>query len=472
MSAALIWFRQDLRVSDNPALAMACNNHQKVIPLYILDEKTMTTGGAQHWWLHHSLFSLQNELQKMGLDLFLKKGDALSVLSEIIQNYSIDRIYWNRCYEPAAIQRDIRIKLTLQKEGIHVQSSNGSLLNEPWTVKNKSGNYFKVFTPYWRQCLKQISIPPQAGILHNPICLNISGEALSSWKLLPVKPDWSGEFHTRWQPGEEGAQHKLDDFIHHHLSGYRHQRDIPAEDATSHLSPHLHFGEISPWQILRSLEQIRDDKNVDLASMERFMSELGWREFSYYLLYHFPKLPDLSFRSAFEAFIWQKDTAMLRAWQQGLTGYPIVDAGMRELWRTGYMHNRVRMITASFLTKHLRQDWRTGASWFLDTLVDADLANNSSGWQWVAGSGADAAPYFRIFNPVLQGEKFDPHGAYVRRWVPELSAVTDKWIHKPWAAPAGDLKIVLGRDYPWPVVDHAEARRQALLEYKKLKPAV
>ncbi len=467
MSNAIVWFRQDLRLLDNPALAAACRDHV-VIPIYILDEVNKAIGAAQRWWLHHSLTSLDSGLKKIGLNLCLRQGNPLDILEQLVRDYRIEFIYWNRCYEPDAIARDTAIKELFQKRGIRVISSNGSLLHEPWQITNKAGHFFKVFTPYWRTCLQQMKTPNPHIVTYTSSKLTVHGEELASWKLLPQNPNWAEAFGHYWQPGEEGAGLKLADFVETHLTGYSTSRDEPAKDTTSKLSPHLHFGEISPWQVWRAIEAVKLDKDCDLKSSDRFLSEIGWREFSYHLLYYMPSLPHTNFKLNFDAFPWKNDPEFLKRWQDGQTGYPIVDAGMRELWHTGYMHNRVRMIVASFLTKDLFIDWRFGASWFLDTLVDADLANNSASWQWVAGCGADAAPYFRIFNPVLQGEKFDAQGAYVKRWVPELKPVPIQWIHKPWMAPQDKLGLCLGKDYPKPMIDHTEARKQALLYYKNL----
>jgi deoxyribodipyrimidine photo-lyase len=467
-SHAIVWFRQDLRLDDNPAFAAACRHHEGVIPIYILDETTTPIGGAQRWWLHHSLASLDKRLKKLGFNLCLRQGNALNVLKQLVEDYQIESIYWNRCYDPASIARDSIIKQVFHTSGVRTVSTNASLLHEPWQIKNKSGDFFKVFTPYWRTCLKQMNIPEPYTLSRIPNALDAQGDSLDHWKLRPTKPNWAEAFGEYWQPGEAGACKKLADFVDIHLNGYHTSRDEPAKDATSKLSPHLHFGEISPWQIWRAIERAKLDKDCDLKSAERFVSEIGWREFSYYLLYHFPSLPHANYKSNFDIFPWKNDDFCLRRWQEGMTGYPIVDAGMRELWHTGYMHNRVRMIVASFLTKDLFIDWRLGADWFLDTLVDADLASNSASWQWVAGCGADAAPYFRIFNPILQGETFDPNGDYVKQWVPELKCVPVQWVHKPWMAPQNRLGICLGKDYPEPIVDHLEARKKALLYYKAI----
>lgn len=466
MTTALVWFRQDLRCSDNPALALACHEHANLIPLYIWDTDIKPADGAQQWWLHHSLVSLDDSLQKHALRLILRQGKPLDILLKLAKTHAVDTVYWNRCYEPNVIERDKIIKTALRAAGIKVKSCNGSLLNEPWTIKNKSGTFYKVFTPFWRHCLQDMDIPKPAKISRYPNRVSAQSDRLVDWNLIPQRPNWAEGFARYWQPGEKGAQKKLKKFLKHHLTQYQHARDIPAADATSQLSPHLHFGEISPWHIWRVLEQIMAESTVDVPSAQRFLAEIGWREFSYYLLYHFPALPTTNFKSQFDAFPWQNDQSHLTCWQKGMTGFPIVDAGMRQLWKTGYMHNRVRMIVASFLTKDLLMDWRLGAAWFLDTLVDADLASNSASWQWVAGCGADAAPYFRVFNPVLQGEKFDPKGDYIRQWIPELAHVKPKWIHQPWMATDAELGLCLGVDYPKPIVDHAEARKRALDYYK------
>ena len=433
-----------------------------------MDEATIPLGQAQRWWLHHSLASLTEGLTNVGLNLCLRQGRALDVLEQLVRDYRIEAIYWNRCYEPVAIERDTSIKKMFQQGGVRIISTNGSLLHEPWQIATTTGHFFKVFTPFWRLCLKQMSIPEQHTIPCTPKTLEVNSESLTSWKLLPANPNWAEAFGHYWQPGEEGARRKLADFVTIHLKGYSTSRDVPSKNTTSKLSPHLHFGEISPWQVWRAIEAMKLDKDCDLNSAERFISEIGWREFSYHLLYHVPSLPHANFKPKFDTFPWKNDAIFLKRWQEGMTGYPIVDAGMRELWGTGYMHNRVRMIVASFLTKDLLIDWRFGASWFLDTLIDADLASNSASWQWVAGCGADAAPYFRIFNPVLQGEKFDPDGEYVKQWVPELKSVPVQWIHKPWMAPQDKLGICLGLDYPEPIIDHLEARKKALLYYKMI----
>ena len=465
MSTALFWFRQDLRCQDNPALTLACRNHQKIILLYIKESHpAVPMGSAQQWWLHHSLLSLKHNLQKINLDLTVREGEPLTILKEIIAENGVSAVYWHRCYEPANSARDQQIKTDIKSLGINAVSCNGSLLNEPWDVLNQSGGYFKVFTPYWRQCLRQMNVRPVMNIANWPAHHPVASLQIKDLALLPCNPDWSENFGNFWQPGEQGALCRLDNFISTHLYGYKEHRNIPSIQGTSRLSPHLHFGEISTQTIWFAVQQAKENPGCDMESAECFLSELGWREFSRQLLYHYPNLPHTNFKRQFDRFPWQDNKAVLTKWQRGLTGYPIVDAGMRELWHTGYMHNRVRMIAASFLIKHLMIDWREGAAWFWDTLLDADLANNAASWQWVAGSGADAAPYYRIFNPVLQGEKFDPSGDYVKLWVPELASVPKKWLHKPWEAPG----LLSGIDYPPPVVDHAAARKLALTSYQDI----
>ncbi|KTC66274.1 deoxyribodipyrimidine photolyase (plasmid) [Legionella adelaidensis] len=466
MSIALVWFRKDLRLTENPAFFEACTKHKIVLPLYILDGKNSTLGSAQSWWLHHSLSALKESLiKKFGLNLILRKGNPLEIIVELINLFPVDTVYWNQCYEPLASQRDKKIKVTLQENGINVQSFNASLFNEPWTITNKEGGFFKIFTPFWKACRKTLSFPSLQELTQRPARIETDSEELASWKLLPTL-SWASQFSNFWTPGEEGAQQRLNEFINHQLINYKIHRDIPEKQATSRLSPHLHFGEISPWTILRALERYINEPLYS-TGVELFLSELGWREFSYYLLYHVPSLSYKSYKNEFDAFPWHNDESLLKLWQKGRTGYPIVDAGLRELWATGYMHNRVRMITASFLTKGLFIDWRVGADWFLDTLVDADLANNSVNWQWVAGCGVDAAPYFRIFNPLLQSQKFDPEGTYIRRWVPELASLDNEEIHAPWRNP--HTKSTCRINYSPPIINHEEARAKALSYYHQLK---
>ena len=476
----ILWFRQDLRLRDNAALQAALTTGGPVVPVYILDEAgegSWRMGGASRWWLHHSLVALDASLRERGSRLVLARGESLKVLRELIAATGTGAVYWNRRYEPAAIARDKRLKTELIYTGIDAKSFASALLFEPHTIANKQGGPFQVFTPYWRHCL---TLPVQAELAITPKPLPAPAKwpkslDLAELVLLPTR-DWAAGFVGAWEPGEAGARKRLKLFLSRKAAGYDEARDRPDEEGTSLLSPHLHFGEIGPRQIWAAAQAQSKDSGVFPANggVQRFLTEVGWREFAHHLLYHFPDTPEKPLREKFGKFPWADDPggAKLRAWQRGQTGYPIVDAGMRQLWQTGWMHNRVRMVVASFLVKHLRLSWTHGAAWFWDTLVDADLASNTLGWQWSAGCGADAAPYFRIFAPVTQGEKFDPEGGYVRRWVPELASLPARFIHKPWEAPAEVLVragVRLGENYPRPVVDHAQARAAALAAFKSLR---
>lgn len=476
----IVWFRRDLRLQDNPALTAAQASGAPLIPLYIHDEEAegrWAAGGATRWWLHHSLTALGESLRTRGARLILRAGAAEDVLREICAECDADVIYWNRRYEPAIIARDKRLKASLVNDGLEAKSFNAALLFEPHTVQNKQGKPFQVFTPYWRHCL---TLPVQAPVAFGKGDFTAptrwpKSAVLADFALLP-KLDWADGFAAHWQPGEAGAQSRMKTFLNGAVDDYEAQRNTPSLDGSSRLSPWLHFGEISPRQIWAALKARSRDSGVFPASAGArvFLSEVGWREFAYHLLYHFPTTPESPLREDFENFPWAEDAGgkKLTAWQRGQTGYPIVDAGMRQLWHTGWMHNRVRMIVASFLVKHLRLPWQRGAEWFWDTLVDADLANNTLGWQWSAGCGADAAPYFRIFAPVTQGERFDGPGDYVRRWVPELAQLPAKWIQRPWEAPADVLEnagVRLGVTYPTPMVDHAKARAEALVAFKSMR---
>lgn len=470
MTTALVWFRKDLRLHDNPALVEACLHYDHVICIYINDTSlTYQLGNAQRWWLHHSLTHLQNSLQQEQTQLILRQGSAEKIISELVLTEHIDAVFWNRCYEPDAITRDTQLKSLLKEQSVQVYTFNASLLNEPWTIQTNNQTYFKVFTPYWKRCLSTMQL---RSVLAKPKLKpykKLPSDHLTDWQLLPT---WPHQFAEYWQPSEDGAKQKLENFIEHALMNYHTSRDDPAQAGTSRLSPHLHFGEISPVQIWQAIAQALARNSRFIQASERYFAELGWREFSYYLLYHFPALPEENFRSQFNTFSWQTEPQLLSAWQKGWTGYPIVDAGMRELWITGTMHNRVRMITASFLTKHCLIDWRAGAAWFLDTLLDADLASNSASWQWVAGCGADAAPYFRIFNPILQSEKFDPQALYLKKWLPELKDLPTKFIHQPWLATSAILKqaqVELGSTYPEPILDLQACRQRALEAYKQIR---
>ena len=470
----ILWFRQDLRLEDHAALRAACNDGETVLPVYILeDEDPWAPGGASRWWLHHSLSALAQSIGSDGGRLLLFRGDADTVLRSLAEKTGASRVYCSRRYEPWHRDREEQIHDALEQHGVTLKRYGGTLLHEPGTVLTKDGGPYRVFTPFWRAC-RQHSIPasPPAPTCRW-LCLD-DGDALEDWDLLPRNPNWAKGWNELWSPGELGARERLERFLDDAIARYASERDLPGVEGTSQLSPHLHFGEISPRQIWRECEARLASQSGLTKNIEKFQAELGWRDFSYHLLHFFPGITEKPFNERFSHFPWADNPEQLAAWQSGLTGYPIIDAGMRELWHTGHMHNRVRMVVASFLCKHLRVHWKHGAEWFWDTLVDADLASNSCSWQWVAGSGADAAPYFRIFNPMTQGEKFDKDGSYVRRWVPELKDLPNRHLHTPWEAPADTLKeagVELGRDYPLPIVDHREARQAALDAYGESKSA-
>ena len=442
------------------------------MPVFIWEpeaEEPWRPGGATRWWLHQSLQSLDDSLRAVGSRLIIRRGPALETLLALAEETGAETVCWTRRYEPAVIARDTKIKDALIRAGLTVTSFCGALLHEPWTVQNQSKKPFQVFTPFWRHCLTK---PEPAEALAAPTHIPAPARwpespPLDALELLP-RIDWADGIRAAWTPGEAGAHERLSHFLRETAANYGTTRDIPSVPGTSRLSPHLHFGELSPRQIWHAAR----DSGIPGWRESRFLTEVGWREFSHHLLYHFPHTPQEPLRPEFERFPWRDNMQSLTAWQRGQTGYPIVDAGMRELWATGWMHNRVRMIVASFLVKDLLISWTEGAWWFWDTLVDADLAQNTLGWQWTAGCGADAAPYFRVFNPSSQGEKFDTEGLYVRRWCPELKRVPLRWLHRPWEAPAETLAtagVVLGREYPRPIVDHAAARVAALAAFASLK---
>ena len=458
----LLWFRQDLRLSDHPALAAAAAKGE-VIPLFILDDETPGSwkwGGASRWWLHRSLANLQKTVP-----LILRQGRADEVLREVLQKSAATSLYFTRDYAPWCAALEQRVKAICDELGVECHRHGGFLLHEPESIRNGQGEPYKVYTPFSRACFAkgEPRLPkpkPKITWAKPPL----QSDSLVELKLLPTKPNWATTFEAEWQPGEAGAQSILGQFIDNALQHYADGRDRPDKAFTSRLSAHLHWGEISPhqiWHVTRSA-MARAEGKLDVGG-EKFLKEVLWREFAYHLLHHWPTFPQTSFRPEFENFPWSKDDAALHRWQRGQTGYPIVDAGMRELWATGIMHNRARMIVASFLIKHLQIDWRKGQRWFWDTLVDADIANNAASWQWVAGCGADASPYYRIFNPMLQGAKFDPDGAYVKRWVPELNDVPTEHIHAPWEM------TVPPKNYPTPMVDHAAARARAMAAFVKIK---
>ncbi len=474
---AIIWLRQDLRLADNSALQAACRHGGPVVPVFVWapeEEGHWPPGAASRWWLRQSLMHLMGEFHAAGSRLVIRQGPSVAELLHVAKATGADAVFWNRRYEPASIARDRQVEEALRAAGVQTASHNASLLHEPWAIRNKAGQPFRVFTPFWKTCLaaaepaeplpapRSLPAPPKW-----PVSL-----PLAALELEP-KLNWAAGLSAAWHLGSAGAKAALQRFLHHGLLTYPEARNRPDLVGTSRLSAHLHFGEISPRQVWHAVKCFAESRSIPAAVWRRsqFLTELGWREFAHHLLFHFPHTPEQPLRSEFARFPWRKNSSWLRAWQRGQTGYPLVDAGMRELWATGWMHNRVRMVVASFLVKNLLLHWQEGARWFWDTLVDADLANNTLGWQWTAGCGADAAPFFRIFNPVSQGEKFDPEGNYVRRWVPELERLPAGWIHQPWQASPAVLaaaRVELGRSYPRPIVSLRVSREVALEAYRRI----
>ncbi len=463
----IMWFRQDLRLEDNPALSAAAASGP-VLPVYILDDANAgywKMGGASRWWLHHSLCRLNEAL---GGGLWVLSGDAEAELAGLCESLAVKKVVWNRCYEPWRIRRDARIERSLQRRGIQFDAFKGALIWEPNEALKANDEPYGVFTPFYRNLLRKM---PADSPLPKPCDMTLADCAQPHNRIdrLELKPGipWDAEFHDHWTPGEQGALDQLDAFLQDGLENYKARRDYPVISGVSALSPHLHFGEISPLRVWREARMSAVDSNPD-----PWLRQICWREFSYHMLFHHQHMCDANLDTQFDRFPWRFDQETLRRWQRGLTGYPLVDAGMRELWRTGTMHNRVRMVTASFLTKNLMIHWREGARWFWDCLMDADLANNSFGWQWVAGCGADAAPYFRIFNPITQSQKFDPEGGYLRRWLPELRRLSNRHIHAPWQANANDLAeagVYLNQSYPAPMIDLGSSREQALEAWRALR---
>jgi len=471
VTTALFWFRRDLRLTDHPGLLEAVASAERVIPVYVHapeEEGPWQPGAASRWWLHRSLIALSAQLERLGSRLVIRRGPSRQALAKLASETGASSVHWTRLYEPALAERDRQLQLELAAPGLQACHWGGHLLFEPWEVRNGSGDPYRVFTPFWRNCLGNLDErgqpqppPRQLGSVPKGI-KSLGVEELG----LEPRVSWDEGLRECWRPGEQGALAALDAFADEAMATYASERDRPDLAGTSRLSPHLHFGEISPRQALAAARQHGG------RGAESFVRELGWREFAHHLLHHFPHTVDAPLDTRFENLDWRHDAGELEAWQAGRTGFPIVDAGMRELWRTGWMHNRVRMVVASLLTKNLFMHWLEGARWFWDTLVDADLANNTLGWQWTAGCGADAAPYYRVFNPVLQAEKFDPKRDYIRRWVPEIAGLPDKWIACPWAAPEEVLAaagVVLGRDYPEPIVDPRGSRDEALRRFEALK---
>ncbi|HBJ94078.1 MAG TPA: deoxyribodipyrimidine photolyase [Hyphomonadaceae bacterium] len=475
---SLVWFRDDLRLSANPALKAAADAGKPILCFYLFnenDEQPRLLGGAKRWWLDKSLRALSEKIENLGGKLFLKRNTDRStadVLLDVCRTHNVKSVFWNRRYSTSETDIDKSVKSVLSEAGHSPSSFSGSLLKEPWEVKTNSGNPYKVFTPFWNALKPDFAPKHPDGIPDCSFFSDFDCEDLEDWALHPSKPDWSDGLGDAWIPGEDGAKACLEAFFDEGLKGYKEKRDRPDLPNTSRLSPYLSFGEISVHEIWsRTLQKISGASELESDGWA-FLRELAWRDFSYSLLFQSKDLSTENWNDKFDGFPWEKNETCLTAWQKGQTGYPIVDAGMRELWTTGWMHNRVRMIVASFLIKHLMIDWRTGEEWFWDTLVDADTANNPASWQWVAGSGADASPYFRIFNPITQGEKFDPDGVYIRKWVPELSKLPRKCLFAPWDTPRDVQKecgVLIGHDYPKPIVIHKQARQRALDAYESLK---
>ncbi len=472
---SIVWFRKDLRLLDHPALGYAFERNKEIIPVFIWDEQeggSWAPGSASRWWLHHSLSSLAGSIEKLGGRLLFCKGSAAEILPRLAKKYRADEVYYGRTYDPSGISTQEKVEESLDQAGIETQSFNSSLLQEPWEMKNGSGKPFQVFTPYWRKSRPIIYREP---LVYNTSKLpffktSTAESSLDDLSLLNTQ-NWHEKFAEHWVVSEEAAHQMIERTVDEVTHSYATRRNIPSVDGTSRLSPYLAWGLVSPRQICQAVLQA--DKEGSHRGENKFLVEIGWREFSYHLLYHFPSIPDQPLRPKYADFPWLDDPENLKLWQSGNTGYPMVDAGMRQLYETGWMHNRVRMVVASFLVKHLLLPWQEGARWFWDTLVDADLASNTQGWQWAAGCGADAAPYFRIFNPITQGEKFDARGIYARQWIPSLQNLPPKWTFRPWEAPADLLEssgVDLGGNYPGPCVDHSDARNRALAALATLRP--
>jgi deoxyribodipyrimidine photo-lyase len=479
----LHWFRNDLRLDDNPAL-MRATEAGAMLAVFIdeTDASLRPRGGAQGWFLHHALASLDADLRAKGSELVILRGCSREIIPQLAEAIGAALVTWNRRYGGEERELDAGIKAKLKERQIAAESFNGHLLYEPMEIRSQAGGPMRVFTPFWKAARAKRAVeapmPPPARLPAPPDLSKLKARvSLADLCLLPTKPDWAGGLRETWQPGEAGAKKRLMAFLEGGLRGYAEDRNRPDLPSTSMLSAHLAVGDISVRRVWQVTEQALEagETRASAKDVEKFFSELGWREFAYHLLFHYPTLRKVNYQSKFDAFPWESNAQALAAWQKGATGYPIVDAGMRQLWQTGFMHNRVRMIVASFLIKHLMIDWREGEAWFWDTLCDADPANNAASWQWVAGSGADAAPYFRIFNPITQGEKFDPDGIFVRTYIPEIARLPDEFIHRPWEAPGHILTragIRLGDTYPRPVVSHEHARERALEAFQSLPAAV
>jgi deoxyribodipyrimidine photo-lyase len=471
----IVWFRDDLRLADHPALTAAAATGAPLICLYVFDENAAARplGAASRWWLAQSLRALDADLRKAASELLLRRGPTVKTIAAIARDTAASTVFANRIYAKTEETLAQQLARSLKELSVDFKELPGDLLVDPMRIRGSSGGGMRVFTPFWKR-VQALGDPakPLPAPKHLVAAPRFVSDSIGAWKLEPTSPDWAGGLRRMWKPGEAGATSRLKEFLDEKALGYATQRDRPDRDATSRLSSHLRFGEISPRQVWHAARFAAARTPKIARDVEKFLSELGWREFCRHLLFDHPDMHRRNLQSSFDAFPWVSDAKALHAWQKGRTGYPIVDAGMRELWRTGVMHNRVRMVVASFLVKHLMIDWRAGEAWFWDTLVDADPGNNPANWQWVAGSGADAAPYFRIFNPILQGEKFDPDGDYVRRWVSEIGKLPNTLIHKPWMATPLELTsagITLGETYPQPIVDHTFARDRALKAYERTR---
>ena len=464
------WFRLDLRLNDNPSLDQLARDVDEIIPIYIHDE-SVEIGQASKCWLEKSLQSLNNDLQKFNCKLLIFKGNPKKIIYDIIKNNKISNFNWNRLYDKQSIKRDKEIKSFLISESVNCNTFNGYLLSEPWEIKNKSGSFFKVFTPFWKANFETLlnkkfffKSVKNYKFYNKDINLNFKNKKI---EINLPNQIWMKKILSHWSIGEKAAKTKITDFIKNKLYNYGTGRDRPDVELTSKISPHLHFGEISPQRIFSEVI----NSKIDDINKKKYLSEIGWRDFSYNLLFHYTEMTERPIQTKFEKFPWLKDKASLKTWCLGKTGVPIVDAGMKELYSMGWMHNRVRMIVGSFLTKNLLLHWKEGERWFFDTLVDADIGSNSAGWQWISGSGADASPYFRIFNPVLQGKKFDPKGNYVKKFIPALKKIPEKYIHSPWEMSIDEQEkydFILGRDYPKPIVDLSDTRKRALAAFKSI----
>ena len=472
----IVWFRNDLRLADNPALHAALARGQPILPIFVLesDNGLRPLGAASRWWLHHSLLALDGALKEAGARLHVYEGEAGAIIPDLVKASGAGALVFNHRYGASGRKLDATISEAAEAEGCGVESFNGRLLNEPWEIKTKSGGPYGVYTPYWKNVKENLPAEtlPKHGTFQGAKTPSLPKRTtLDALNLLPTKVNWADGWNDTWNPGEAGATVRLREFLEHGLQDYHEERNRLASRGTSHLSPHLRFGEISPRQIVAAVRAATTKANAENA--ESFLSEIAWREFDYHNLYFHPDVAEKNLHDKYDAMPWRTPKkAELDAWKKGLTGFPVVDAGMRELWHTGYMHNRLRMITASFLIKDLLYDWRVGEKWFWDCLCDADPANNTMNWQWVAGAGADASPFFRVFNPVTQGKRYDPEGEYIRRWVPELSKLEGKAIHNPWEASPEVLEkagVTLGESYPRPMLDHKAARDAALAAFATIK---